>query len=153
MVGLISAVNLDNEMKGQFEATLKRATTLESAATKFVRTAVNARPQLPLPKVLRDPAFDLADLVTSANAILEIAVVDPRSHEILADSSPDRRGEDFGAIPGLLRALVDHTGWREKLGVLLGKDTEYYQLEQPLGDSPANTSAPGAGHHRAGVDQ
>ena len=153
MVGLISGVNLDNEMQGQFEATLNRAATLESAATNFVRAAVNARPQSPLPKVLRDPALetDLADLFTSANAILEIAVVDPRSYEILADSSPDRLGK-VSAVPGFSRSGCGY-GLAGKTKRAAREGYELLPARTADGRLSGQHAVAGAGDHCASADQ
>ena len=88
-------------MQQQFEANLERAEVLNLVATTLREadaeqpahgTAAGgpARPEL---------AANLLDLLTNARAILEIAVVDPDTNEILADSDPARIGEKSGPYP------------------------------------------------------
>ncbi len=73
---------------------------------------------------------NLVDLLANAHAILEIAVVDPASKEVLADSQPLRVGEKSEAYPDF-RALVQKTSWYRKFRVLF--ETGNYQLEEMLG--------------------
>src|SRR4051794_31795311 len=105
LVGSISGVDLINNMQQRFEATLDQAETFKAMAGKVVTKSLNGQPLTPVPKALEDPvlANDLSDLLKN-NAIVEIAVTDPESKEILADSNPDRVGQtaqnypDFGAL-------------------------------------------------------
>src|ERR1039457_120174 len=94
LVSSISGLDLANNMQQQFEATLAQADTVMSAAGKFVTKTLNSQRSKPIPDALRDAelAGDLLDLL-GKNAILEIAVTNPTTHEILADSSPDRLGD------------------------------------------------------------
>jgi signal transduction histidine kinase len=138
MVGLISAVDLGNNMQQQFQSTLERADQLQLIAAKFVSNTLNspaADRAVPLREALRDPqlATDLLGLLTNAHAILEITVVDPSTNEILADSLPERVGEQAPKYPDF-RHLVNDAGWYQKLQLLSRKDTETYQLQQSLGD-------------------
>jgi len=139
MVGLISAVDLGNHVQLQFEATLERAQILQKVASKFVKHALNSQPSVPLRQALRDPglAQDLVDIMTSSRAILEISVVDPHTDEVLADSDPSRLGT-AAKYPNF-RDLVLNAGWLDQLRVLTRQDTQYYQLDQPLGPSTQQT--------------
>ena len=132
MVGIISAMDLVNNMEEHFESTLDRADTLRRVAAKFVRDALNSQRAKPLREALRDPVLtdNLVDLMANAHAILEIAVVDPETKDVLADSLPGRVGEKSEAYPDF-RALVQNTGWNEKLKALFGNDN--FQLEERLG--------------------
>ncbi|HEY2014230.1 MAG TPA: ATP-binding protein [Bryobacteraceae bacterium] len=136
IVGSISGVDLINNMQQQFESTLARAETLKLVASKFVSKTLNAERKKPLREALRDPvlADDLQSLL-GKNAILEIAVVDPKTDEVWADSLPERLGRQAGPYPDF-RDLVDSASWYKKAQVLRGSDRQYYQLEQKLGTPP-----------------
>jgi signal transduction histidine kinase len=139
MVGALSVVNLAGNIQLHFEQTLQRADIINPVAAKFVRMTLNAPTTrtVPLREALRDPSLesDLLDLVTDARAILEIAVVDPHTNEVLADSDPNRIREISGPYPDF-RRLVKETGWLAKIRVLLTRLPEYYQLERRL-ETPA----------------
>ncbi|MBZ5621171.1 MAG: PAS domain-containing protein [Acidobacteriia bacterium] len=139
LVSSISVVDLINNMQQQFEATLAQAKTFEVAAGKFVTKTLNSQRTTPLPKALADPALanDLSDLLRT-NAILEIAVTDPTTHDILADSNPDQLGHKAEPYPDFEK-LVKEGPWYEKWRVLGGSDIRFYQLETPLGDRPDRT--------------
>jgi hypothetical protein len=147
IVGLISAVDLGNVMQLEFESTLDRAELLKSQATAAVTESLNRQRTIALGDALRDKALTerLRKLVTASKAILEIAVVEPGTNMILADTLPTRVGtigipnQDFGP-------LVKDTDWLFKLRVLLRRDAQYgtsgmspctmcYQLEDSLGAS------------------
>jgi signal transduction histidine kinase len=134
LVSSISGLDLANNMQQQFEATLAQADTVMSAAGKFVTKTLNSQRSKPIPEALRDDelAGDLLDLL-GKNAILEIAVTDPATHEILADSSPDRLSEKAPPYPDF-RELVSVDPWYVKWKVLGGSDL--YQLETHLGPRP-----------------
>ena len=133
LVSIISAINLAGDVQQHFDATLERAEVLNTVATTFVRQTLNSRLTVPLREALRDPQLskDLLDLVTDARAILEIAVVAPKTEEVLADSDPKRIGQTSGPYPNF-RNLVAHTGWFEKLRVLNTHAPQYYELERAL---------------------
>src|SRR5579885_346055 len=132
IVALISAVDLGNEMEQHFESTLERAELLKKVAANLVVQTLERQPQQPLAEALRDPALsgELVDILTASHALLEIAVCDNRN-EVLADSSPDRRGIIFPPYPDF-RPVVNSSGWLDKIRTLTG-DSKYYQLEQALG--------------------
>ena len=136
IVGLISAVDLGNVMQLEFESTLDRAELLKSQATTAVTEALNRQRTIALSDALHEPGLTdrLRKLVTASKAILEIAMVEPDTNMILADTLPTRVGtigipnQDF--IP-----LVKDTGWLDKVRVLMRNDAQYYQLEDKLGAS------------------
>jgi signal transduction histidine kinase len=134
IVVAISSVDLANTMKQQFEAALDRAETLKLVASKLVKQSLNTQLNKPMREALRDPALanDLLDLVTRAKAIVEIAVTDPATNEVWADSASDRLGTDVGPYPDFANLVRDQS-WYQKLKVLRGSDREFYQLEQQLG--------------------
>jgi signal transduction histidine kinase len=77
----------------------------------------------------------LRKLVSASKAILEIAIVEPVTNVILADTLPTRVGAI--AIPNKdFAPLVKDTGWPAKVRVLTRRDVEYYQLQDLLGPSP-----------------
>src|SRR5579871_1944343 len=139
MVAVVSAVDLANEMQRQFESTLERADTLKSVATSMVSQSLNRQRTKSLREALRDPDLQslMVVIMTASHAILEIAVVDPHTNEILLDSLPARLGlvsppyEDF-------RPLVVSSSWYDQLRVLLKAQNRYYQLQQPLGPAEGN---------------
>jgi signal transduction histidine kinase len=139
LVGSISVVDLVYNMQQHFEATLAQAEQLKLIAGKFVTKPLNSQRTTPLQEALGDPtlANDLSDLLRT-NTIIEIAVTDPKNHEILADSNPDRVGDTAEQYPDF-RKLVIEDPWYEKWSVLRGSDQHYYQLEYPLGAPPDRT--------------
>src|SRR6185369_4835438 len=116
IVGSISGVDFGNNMQQQFESTLDRADLIKATAGKFVSKTLNAQRTKPLPEVLKDPELtnDLQDLL-GKNAILEIAVVDPKTEVALADSIPDHVEKKIGPFPDF-RDLVNnqsvYTKWK-----------------------------------------
>lgn len=130
MVGLVSFVELENEIERQFEATLERADNLKGVATDLVAQSLNRERAKPLDEVLRAPELQrlLVDIMTASHAILEIAVVDP-NNRIVLDSDRDRVGVTAPPVP-YFRPIVTNTNWYEKTQILLRPGTHYYQLEQ-----------------------
>lgn len=133
MVTIISAMDFGNNVQQQFEATLGRAEVINPVATKFVRQTLNSQLTIPMREALRDERLskDLLDLVTDARAILEIAVVEPKTNEVLADSDPSRLGQTAGPYSDF-RELVQQSSSLTKIRVLSGRGHEYYQLERAL---------------------
>src|SRR5579885_1988875 len=130
MVFIISMVSLGNTIQQQFEANLERAQILEMVATNYVKQTLNSQLTVPLREALRDPglADHLLMLLTNARAILEIAVVDPNTNQILADSDPSRIGAISGPYPDFHRVIED-TGWAPKLKLLFAHDPNFFQIE------------------------
>ncbi|HJT88626.1 MAG TPA: ATP-binding protein [Bryobacteraceae bacterium] len=133
MVGLVSTVDLANDMQREFDSTLQRADTLKTVATKMVSQTINRQRTVPLREALRDPDLQdvLVGILTESRAILEVAVVDPH-YEILLDTDPARLGVTSPPYPDF-RPLVTTTSLYQKMRVLLRHDTQYYQLQQSLG--------------------
>ena len=154
LVGSISGVDLVNNMQLRFEATLEQAETVKIRCRQ-VRHQV---PQLasaltPLAKALEDPvlANDLSDLLRS-KAILEIAVTDPQTNEILADSNPDRVGLVAQPYPDF-SALVKFAPWYEKWKVLRRKRPQILPARVPAGRSSRPHAGFRAGKRGAGAHQ
>jgi signal transduction histidine kinase len=134
MVGVVSAVDLLNEMQRQFDSTLERADTLKSVASRMISQSINRQRTLSLREALREPDLQMLmiDIISASHAILEVAAVDPQTNEILLDSDPGQLGmkspqyDDF-------EPLVISSSWWNKLQVLLRSGKRYYQLENPLG--------------------
>jgi signal transduction histidine kinase len=140
MVSVISAVDFANNVQQQFESTLKFADEINPVATKFVKRTINTQITKSFREALRDKelAADLLDLVTDATAILEIAVVDPKTNEVLADSDPTRLGEIAGPYPDF-RQLVKNHGTIRKIKALTLRPPQYYQLERRLATPAGET--------------
>jgi len=137
MVGLVSSVDLANEIEAQFEATLERADALQTVVTNLVPQSLNRQRNVDLQQALTEPELqsNLVAIMAASHAILEIAVMDAQ-HRIVLDSSPVRVGETPLPEPDF-RKLVNETGWLGKLRVLLQRGTHYYQLqESKLGPNP-----------------
>jgi len=133
IVATISVIDLGNILQLQFEGTLERADVINPVATRFVMDTRNSQLDVPLREALRATSLsqDLLDLLTNAKAILEIAVVDPKTEEILADSDPKLIGQTSGPYPDF-RDLVNRASWWTKLKVLLSRAPDYYKIERPL---------------------
>lgn len=134
IVSIISLLDLSTNMKQQYDSTLERAKVLNPVATKYVKRTLNSQITVPLREALRDKslAADLLDLLTNARAVLEIAVVDPKTNEILADSDAGRIGQ-FAGPYGDFEEFVRRLGVWEKAKLLIPSEQEYYQIEQGLG--------------------
>jgi signal transduction histidine kinase len=137
MVGLVSAVDLANELQRQFDTTLERAQTLKSVATRMVTQALNRQRTTPLREALRDPDLQnlLVDVMSASHAIFEVAIVDPSNNEILLDSDPGRMSLTVPPYPDF-KTFVDTSTWYGKLQILLKKEISYYQLDNSLGERP-----------------
>lgn len=137
MVGLVSAVELENEIERQFAETLERATVQQDLVTGLVSQTLNRQRTLGVEDALRDPELqnNLIHIIASSHAILEIAVLNPQ-YRILLDNDKDRIGVTSPPYPDF-RPIVTTAGWYQKLRVLLERGTHYYQLqESKLGTSP-----------------
>lgn len=130
MVGLVSAVELENEIERQFAETLERATVQRDLTTNLVTQSLNRQRTVGLEQALNDPELqsNLVNIIAYSHAILEIAVIDPHN-KILLDSDKDRVGATAPPVPEF-RPIVTSTGWYGKLRVLLERGTHYYQLEE-----------------------
>src|SRR5690349_7457605 len=93
IVGLVSAVELSNEIEQQFAETLGRAQVQRDLATNLVSQSLNRHRNLKVEDALQDPELqsNLVSIMAYSGAILEIAVVNPQN-KILLDSDKDRVG-------------------------------------------------------------
>src|SRR5579862_8920453 len=93
IVGLVSGVELGNEIERHFAETLESARVLRDVATNLVSQALNRHRNLKIEDALQDPELqsNLVGIKAYSHAILEIAVVNPQN-KILLDSDPDRVG-------------------------------------------------------------
>jgi signal transduction histidine kinase len=132
IVAVISAVDLGNVMQIEFVNAENRAALVRDFATEYVVQVINRQPPQPLREALRDPALPgrLLAMMTASNELIEIAVVDPQN-QILADSDPANIGvvspryHDFDE-------LVNGTSWMQKLKLLGGRESTFYQMEKAL---------------------
>jgi serine/threonine protein kinase len=130
---LTSVVDLANEVRRQFEATLEQTSALNVVAARMVTQSLNRQLIRPFREALRDPDLQslLVDMITVGHAMLEVAVTDPHN-EILVDSDPARLGTVAPPYPNF-RALVVSSSWYDKLRLLLDPpQRDYYQVEQEL---------------------
>jgi signal transduction histidine kinase len=135
MVFAISVVGLGNTIQQQFEANLDRAEVLDLVATNYVKQTLNSQLTVPLREALRDTtlASNLLELLTNARAILEIAVVDPYTNDILADSDPGRIGQKSGPYPDFRKVVMD-AGWVAKVKLLFAHDPNFFRIDKVLAD-------------------
>jgi signal transduction histidine kinase len=133
IVGIISGLDFATNTQQQFEATLDRAELLNPLAARAVRTTLNSQLTVPLRTALRDPelASQLLDLLTQSPTILEIAVVDAKTNDILADSDPARIGAKAEPYRDF-RDFVTHASLAEKLKVLRRNAPHLFQLDRVL---------------------
>ena len=132
IVGVVSAVDLAQEVTHQFESTLERADYFKGTAAAVVTRALNQHREVPIREALQqntELSGDLREIMAASKSLLEVAVCDPKG-EVLVDSEPSRVGIMFPAYPDF-RPLVKGS-MIEKLRVLFG-DTQKYQLVQGLG--------------------
>ena len=137
MVGLVAVVDFQNVVQQQFETTLERANSLQAVATTYVRLSLDRQRTLPVPEALRDRALAdfLLNITGTSGAILEIAVLDPHSFMILADSDQNRIGAKSPPYPDFTPVVTSYN-WYQKLQALLQRHTQYYQVpESKLGPS------------------
>jgi signal transduction histidine kinase len=132
IVGLISVVDLANDIQRQFDVTLERADLLKRVATKMVVQALDRRRTVPLREALRDPDLTsgLIDFGAASRVVFEIAVLSAEN-EVLADSDPSRLGVTSPPYPDF-RPVVAKASWWSKIQ-LLRQNGRYYQLQEPLG--------------------
>ena len=134
IVGVVSAVDLAQEIDHQFQADLDRAKLYEKAAVDAVTRIVNSHRRIPIRLALEsdpDLSGELLNVMTASQSLNEVAVCDLQGI-ILAHSESKRAGTMFPAYPDFQK-LVDGT-LREKAQVLFaGSQKKYYRLSQPLG--------------------
>ncbi len=134
IVGVISAVDLGNVMRLEFDSTLQRAELMRMVASGMVQGALNRHRTVSVPEALKDPELQdaLVRLLTASRAILELAVLDPEN-QIIADSDPDRLGVSSPPYPSFAD-FVTKKSWYAQLRLLLSRDIgQFYQLSEPLG--------------------
>lgn len=133
IMGIVSAVDLTQEVRNQFESTLERAEFFKGAAVDVVRRTLNRNRTGSLVEALQrdsDLSDELISIMTASQSLLEIAVCDPQGG-ILKAIPPGQTGTKFPAYPDfrpLVRgALID------KARVLWSDSQQKYQLSQGLG--------------------
>ncbi|HUP04834.1 MAG TPA: ATP-binding protein [Bryobacteraceae bacterium] len=132
IAGAISAVDLANILRLQFDATLERAKLMTNVASELVRGVLNRQRSVPLAEALQDPELGAALVnILTASRILEIEVVNPAG-QILADSDQSRVGWTAPNYPDF-ETLVRGASWYGKARLLASGQTTYYQLRQELG--------------------
>src|SRR5947209_9339464 len=101
IVGIVSAVDLAQEVTHQFDSTLERSNYFKGAAVDVVGRTLNRDRTVPTREALKhasDLSGELLAIMTASKSLLEIAVCDP-SGEILVDSEPSSVGAKFQAYP------------------------------------------------------
>ncbi|HVP48052.1 MAG TPA: ATP-binding protein [Bryobacteraceae bacterium] len=134
IVGVVSVVDLVQEVKHQFDATLERARFSKDQATNLVQGKANRDLTVSVQEALRrdkELPRELLNLMTATNSLFEIAVCDPQG-VILSDSDPTQVGKKFPSYPDFER-LVKTTSLIHKTRVLLINSTDKYQLSEWLG--------------------
>jgi signal transduction histidine kinase len=135
MVSLISVVDLGNSVQQEFKHTLRRADILNPVATDWVKYTLNSpeKRTVPLREALRDESLTnrLVSLLSEERIILEIAVVDSKTSDILADTLPELVGTKAQNYVDFGKVVQDASIW-QKLKILYATEPEYYQRQRPL---------------------
>src|SRR5215469_11079652 len=134
IVGIVSAVDLAQEIRNQFEFTLERADNSKSAAEESVKRTLNRDRTVKVGDALKrdvDLSSELVTIMSKSNALLEIAVCDPQE-VILTDSDPTKIGTRFPRLPKF-EPLVEGS-LLDKMRVLLGSSAPKYQLYEALAE-------------------
>ena len=137
IVATISLVYLGNVMDIQFDSALKEALRVGDVALHHVQLASNSRTNLSLTDALANDHLNerLVTEVALDNEIVEVAVVNDATGEIIADNDPERCGQHVQQPYQPLAPLV-HAGWLRKLKVLLTQGFEDYEVERNMGPVP-----------------
>src|SRR5579863_10483264 len=133
IVGVVAAVDLVQEVKHQFDATLERAEFYKVHAVALVQSEANRDRTVPVQDALRrdpDLSRELLNLMTASKSLFEIAVCDPQD-VILSDSDPGQVNAKFPSYPDFDRLVKG--GITQKTRVLLSNSPEKYQLSEVLG--------------------
>ena len=133
IVGVVAAVDLAQEVKHQFDATLDRAEFYQTQVAALVQGKANRDRTVSSQDALRrdpDLARELLNLMTASKSLYEIAVCDPQNI-ILSDSVPEQIGAKFPSYPDFERLV--NGGVIQKTTVLLRNSPEKYQLSKGLG--------------------
>lgn len=128
IVGMVSALDLIQEIQHQFDSTLERSEGFLRLAENMVIHHGMTSPE----QMTDDPKLQgqLLDIMSMSATLLEIAVCAPDG-TIIVDSDPLQVGKKFPDYENF-EQLVKKGGWRHMLRVLLGKP-QHYQLWQALG--------------------
>jgi signal transduction histidine kinase len=133
IVGVISALDLSRDLQRQFEATLERAELIKRFTTTMVLESLERNRQLSYRDAIASDAqlhSELTQIFTFTPALIEIAVCD-RDNRILADSDPNRHGQQFQRYEPFAPVVVE-TDTMKKLRILF-QERKYYELEEALG--------------------
>ena len=132
IVGVVTVVDLVQEVKHQFDYTLDRAKLYKVQATNLVQSKANRDRTLAVRDALRDPELsrELLNLMAATKALFEIAVCDPQGI-ILSDSDPGQVGTKFPTYPDFEHLV--NGGLIEKTRVLMNKSSARFQLSEGLG--------------------
>ncbi len=133
IVGVVTAVDLVQEVRHQFDSTLDRANFYIDHATDLVQSKANRDRTVPVQVALRhdpDLSRELLNLMTTSKLLFEIAVCDPQD-VILSDSDPGQIGAKFPSYKDFERLVKG--GVIETTRVWLRNSQEKYQLSKGLG--------------------
>ena len=134
IVGTVTAVDLAQEVKLQFESALERADYTMGVAVNEVKQTVNRNPTIAIPDALqsdKDLSGELLAAMSTSKSLYEIAVCDPQG-VILVDSVPTPTGTRFPNLPDF-EPLAHKGSLIEKMRVLLLSGAQKYQRSQGLG--------------------
>ncbi len=135
IVGAVTAVDLAQEVKLQFESALERADYTMGVAVNEVKQTVNRNPTIAIRDALltdKDLPNDLLAAMSTSKSLYEIAVCDPQG-VILVDSVPTPPGTKFPTALPDFGPLVNNGSLIEKMRVLLLAGSQKYQRSQGLG--------------------
>jgi len=133
IVGVVTAVDLLQEVRHQFDSTLDRANFYIDHAADLVQSKANRDRTVPVQVALRhdpDLSRELLNLMTASKSLYEIAVCDSQE-VILSDSDPEQINKKCPSYPDFERLVKG--GVIEKTRVWLKNLPQKYQLSKGLG--------------------
>jgi signal transduction histidine kinase/HAMP domain-containing protein len=133
IVGVVTAVDLLQEVRHQFDSTLDRANFYIDHAADLVQSKANRDRTVPVQVALRrdqDLSRELLNLMTASKSLYEIAVCDSQE-VILSDSDPEQINKKCPSYPDFERLVKG--GVIEKTSVWLKNLPQKYQLSKGLG--------------------
>jgi hypothetical protein len=133
IVGVVTAVDLVQEVRHQFDSTLDRANFYIDHAADLVQSKANRDRTVPVQVALRrdpDLSRELLNLMTASKSLYEIAVCDSQE-VILSDSDPEQINKKCPSYPDFERLVKG--GVIEKTRVWLKNLPQKYQLSKGLG--------------------
>ena len=131
LVGVISVLDLTDEVTRQFESTLARAGLVRQLAVELIYRVVDSQPELAVGDAVRQDqrlSSQLNEFLTATHALVEIAICDSKDI-VVADSDPARVGHPCSNYEAF-NDVVTRIHWWDKLRVMTGRPRSFQVAEQ-----------------------